>query len=161
MGFDVSGNESVILASMPAFLKIDPGITYYSFVDREKTAGLSGRKYALELISIHIFSWNSTPELYVSNLVRYRPFPTGPLSNAFDNLATTRTLYDSISFIVGDELFYFAFPESVSTFTIYNHRPIYRPDFQMFKNDVLVYTDASVATSAENPSPFRFTCNAS
>jgi hypothetical protein len=135
---DLSGNKSVIVASTPAFLKTDPGIDYYSFVAREKTTSVGGGNYAPQLISIHKLSWNLTPELSVSNLVRYRPFSTSLLSNVFDNLASTIINFNSNTYSVGDELLYFASPESVSTFTIVFHRPIYRPSFEIYQNAVLV-----------------------
>jgi hypothetical protein len=156
MAVDESGNESIIVASTPAFLQTDQVINYYSFVVREKSSGLSG---LTQLVQIHKLSWNLTPQLSESNLVRYRPLSAGPLSNAFDNLATTRIDYNATSYNVGNELFYFASPESVSSFTISYHRPAYRPGFQIFKNGVLVYTDASVATSADLPSPFNVSYN--
>jgi hypothetical protein len=156
MAVDVSGNESIIVASTPAFLKTDQVINYYSFVVREKSSGLTG---VIQQVSIHKLSWNLTPQLSESDLVRYRPLSAGPLSNAFDNLGTTLITYIGNSYNVGNELFYFASPESVSSFTISYHRPAYRPGFQIFKNGVLVYTDASVATSADLPSPFNVSYN--
>ena len=147
------GNESDVSPMNPAFVKT---LNYYSFVVREKSSGLTG---VIQQVSIHKLSWNLTPQLSESNLVRYRPLSAGPLSNAFDNLGTTLITYNGNSYNVGNELFYFASPESVSSFTISYHRPAYRPGFQIFKNGVLVYTDASVATSADLPSPFIVTYN--
>ena len=80
------------------------------------------------------------------------------MSNAFDNLASTLITYNNTTHNVGDELLYFASPESDSTFTIDFHRPIYRPDFEIYKNGVLVHTSASVTTSNENPC-VTFHCN--
>ena len=40
MAVDVCGNESIIVASTPVFLKTDPAINYYSFVVREKSLEL-------------------------------------------------------------------------------------------------------------------------
>jgi hypothetical protein len=156
MAVDVSGNESIIVASTPAFLQTDPEINYYSFVVREKSSGLTG---VIQQVSIHKLSWNLTPQLSESDLVRYRPLSAGPLSNAFDNLGTTLITYIGNSYNVGNELFYFASPESVSSFTIAYHRPAYRAGFEIYKNGVLVYIDASVTTSNENPSPFIVTYN--
>jgi len=149
------GNESDVSPMNPAFVTT---LNYYSFVVREKSSGLTG---VIQQVSIHKLSWNLTPQLSESNLVRYRPLSAGPLSNAFDNLGTTLITYIGNSYNVGNELFYFASPESVSSFTIDYHRPAYRPGFQIFKNGVLVYTDASVATSADLPSPFIVTYNVS
>ncbi len=149
--------ESDAMASMPASLKTNAtGIDYYSFVVREKSLGLSG---LLQLISIQKMSWNLTPSLSQSNVVRFRTLSVGPLSNAFDNLATTLINYNGNSYNVGNELFYFASPESVSSFTIAYHRPAYRAGFEIYKNGVLVYIDASVTSSNENPSPFIVTYN--
>ena len=125
-------------------------------VVREKSSGLPG---LIQQVSIQKMSWNMTPQLSESNLVRYRPLSAGPLSNAFDNLGTTLITYNGNSYNVGNELFYFASPESVSSFTISYHRPAYRPGFQIFKNGVLVYTDASVTTTSDNPQPLRVTYN--
>ena len=100
-----------------------------------------------------------TPLLSASNLARSRPISTGPMSNAFDNSASTLTTYNNTTYNVGDELFYFASPECISTFTIDFHRPIYRHGFEIYKNGVLVHTYASVTTSNDNPSPFIVTYN--
>jgi hypothetical protein len=149
------GNESDVSPMNPAFVKT---LNYYSFVVREKSSGLTG---VIQQVSIHKLSWNLTTQLSESNLVRYRPLSAGPLSNAFDNLGTTLITYNGNSYNVGNELFYFASPESVSSFTISYHRPAYRHGFQIFKNGVLLYTDASVATSADLPTPFIVTYNVS
>ena len=152
--------ESDAMASTPASLKTNAtGIDYYSFVVRQKTTGVGGANNFPGLLAIQKMSWNLTPALSVSNLTRSRPISTGPMLNAFDNSASTLITYNNTSYNVGDELFYFASPESVSTFTIDFHRPIYRCGFQIYKNGVLVYTDASVTTSNENPSPFIVTYN--
>jgi hypothetical protein len=130
---------------------------HYSFVVREKSSGVGGGNVAPELIAISAMGWNLSPSLSQSNIVRSRPGSGGALANLFDSDAATRADYDAGSYGVGDELFCIAAPESVSAFTVTYHRPIYRPGFQIFKNGVLVYTDASVATSADTPSPFAVT----
>jgi len=87
----------------------------------------------------------------VSNLVRYRTFSTGLLSNVFDNLASTVITYNSTSYHVVDGLLFFASPESVSTFTVDYHLPIYRHGFQISKNEMLLYTDAPITRFAGLP----------
>jgi hypothetical protein len=42
MAVDVSGNDSVIVASTPSSLKTDPEINYYSFVVRQKSTSVGG-----------------------------------------------------------------------------------------------------------------------
>ena len=83
-------------------------------------------------------SWNSTPVLSVTNIVRFRLISFGPLSNLFDDLASSLIIYINTSYNAGDEVFLFASPARVSTFTIDHHRQIYKPGFQYFKNGVLV-----------------------
>ncbi len=99
------------------------------------------------------------PSLSITNVLRYRPFSTGTVENLAG--ASTNVSYTDTSYNVGDELFYIEAPDNVSTFTANYGRPIYRPGFQIYKNGVLVYTDASVSTNNVNPSPFIVTYNVS
>ena len=105
-------------------MKTDLGINYYSFVVSQKSTSVGGGNNFPGLIAIQSMRWNLTPVLSETNIVRFRPISTGPLSNVFDNSASTLITYNNIAYNVGDELFYFASPESVSTFTIDHHRPI-------------------------------------
>lgn len=150
-------SETVLTAAAKKILAT--GVTYYSFVVREKSTGVGGGNNAPGLIAIPAMSWNLSQSLSQSNVVRFRPNSGGALTNLFDNDLGTRLDYDNNSYNIGDELFYFESRENVSSFTITYHRPIYRPGFQIFKNGVLVYTDASVASSSETPSPYTVTYN--
>ena len=85
----------------------------------------------------------------------------GTLTNLFDNNALTRLDYNNNACNVGDELFYLTALDNVTTLTINYHRPTYRPGLEMYTNGVLMYTDASVATSASDPSPSIVTYNVS
>ena len=91
--------------------------------------------------------------------MRYRPNSGEVLTNLCDNNGGTRLDFYANSYNVGDELFYITTPDNVSTFTINYHRPIYRPGFEIYKNGVLVYTDASVTRSADLLSPLIVTYN--
>jgi hypothetical protein len=157
MAVDVSGNESIIVASTPAFLQTDPEINYYSFIVREKADGVGGGFNIPGQIFIGSLRWNVDPSLSSTNVVRYRPSSSGTVENlvgAGNNVSYTNTSYN-----VGDELFYIETPDNVSTFTANYARPIYRPGFEIYKNGVLVFTDASVSTNNVTPSPFIVTYN--
>ena len=52
MAVDESGNESIIVASTPAFLKTDPGINYYSFVVSQKASGATGIIGLIQIVKI-------------------------------------------------------------------------------------------------------------
>jgi hypothetical protein len=152
------GNESDVSPMNPAFVKT---LNYYSFVVRQKPTGVGGANNFPGLIATQGMSWNLTPSLSQSNIVRFRPLSTGPLSNLFDNSASTLITYNNNTYNIGDELFYISTPNNVTTFTINHHRPIYRPGFEIYKNGVRVYIDASVTTSASDPSPSIVTYNVS
>ena len=150
------GNESDVSPMNPAFVTT---LNYYSFVVRQKPTGVGGANNFPGLIATQGMGWNLTPALSQSNVVRFRALSTGPLSNLFDNSAATLITYNNNTYNIGDELFYISTLDNVTTFTINHHRPIYRPGFEIFKNGVLVYADASVTSSASDPSPSIVTYN--
>jgi len=150
--------ESDAMASTPAFLKTNAtGIDYYSFVVREKADGVGSGLNLPGQIFIGGLKWDVVPSLSLTSVLRYRPFSTGPVENFVG--ATVFVSYSNTSYNVGDELLYIATPDNVSKFTINFSRPIYRPGFQIYKNGVLVYTDASISTNATTPSPIIVTYN--
>ncbi len=151
-------SETVLTAAAKKILKYEE-IVYYSFVISQKSSGVGGGNNLPGSIEISGMGWNLTPVLNETNIVRYIPSTNGGgLSRLFDNDNNT-TFNNNNSYNIGDEFFYIAAPKSVSTFTITFWRPIYRPGFKIYKNGVLVYTDASVATSAIDPSPNPVTYN--
>jgi hypothetical protein len=140
----------------PAFVKT---LNYYSFVVREKADGVGGGFNIPGQIFIGSLRWNLVQSLSSTNVVRYRPSSSGTVENlvgAGNNVSYTNTSYN-----VGDELFAIATYDNVSTFTANYGRPIYKPGFVIYKNGVLVFTDASVATASGTPAPLVVTYNVS
>jgi hypothetical protein len=155
MAVDGSGNESVIAASTPTFLKTDPVINYDSFVVSQKAPNTVIPAFA----TIVKIECNLTPILARSNLVRFTPTSSGNILSLFDNNNESYISYTGNVYNIGNEKFYFAAPENVSLFIIEFYRPVFRLGFQIFKNGVLVYTYASVATTSREPVSFRVAYN--
>jgi hypothetical protein len=152
------GNESDVSPMNPAFVKT---LNYYSFVVREKADGIGGGFNIPGNVVIGGLKWNVNPSLSSTNVVRYRPFSTGNVEILVGTTAGIYVSYINTSYNVGDELFAIATHDNVSTFTANYGRPIYRPGFEIYKNGVLVFTDASVATASGTPAPLVVTYNVS
>jgi hypothetical protein len=150
------GNESGVSPMNPAFVKT---LNYYSFVVREKADGVGVGLNIPGQIFTGGLRWNLVPSLSITNVLRYRPFSAGIVADLVG--AGTNVSYTNTSYIVGDELFTIATPDNVSTFTANYARPIYRPGFVIYKNGVLVFTDASVSTNNVTPTPLVVTYNVS
>ncbi len=102
---------------------------------------------------------NLVPSLSITNVLRNRPFSLGTVENLVG--AGTNVSYTNTSYNVGDELFAIATYYTVSAFTANYGRPIYIPGFVIYKNGVVVYTDASVATASGTPAPLVLIYNVS
>ena len=146
------------MASTPDFLQTAPGINYYSFVVREKADGIGGGFNIPGQIFINNLRWNLVPSMSITNVLRYRPFSAVIVADLV-GATGTNVSYINTSYNVGDELFVIATYDNVSTFTANYARPIYRPGFEIYKNGVLVFTDASVSTNNVTPTPLVVTYN--
>ena len=65
-------------------------------------------------------------------MLRYRPFCQSIVEDLVGNVGIWG-VYTNISYNAGDERFYIATPDNVSTFTVNYARPIYIPGFAIYQ----------------------------